>query len=80
MQTPFVMDCIKEPEKTKAAQASGGYFSETRFGIFNSAHRAICSLKAPWRLQPGCRLGIIRALLMLVSIISAMVSCVFPEA
>jgi hypothetical protein len=46
MQTPFVVDCIKEPEKTKAALTSGGLIGDFASEHFRSAHRRLRA-KAP---------------------------------
>ena len=73
------MVCIKEPEKTKAAQASGGSFlleTSLRNIFVPRIERLLAqgTVASPARL-PGS--GLSEPLLMLVSIITAMVSCVF---
>ncbi len=69
----------QEPEKTKAAHTSGGLIGDS---LRNFSFRASSdfSLKAPWRLQPGCRArNLSEPLLMLVCIISAAIRRVLPK-
>ena len=55
MQTPFVVDCIKEPEKQKPPKHQAANFPETRFGTFPFRASAIArqgTVASPARL-PG---------------------------